>query len=660
MKTTERLTRCLVLLLGFSVLPAPAAEAPPSTATAPSVENNRLPDGSTFVSWETAPHWSKTYHVDQRNPVAADQNPGTAEQPWKTIQKAADTLQPGERVLIHAGTYREWVKPRRGGTGPDAMIGYQAVPGEEVILKGSELWKPAWSQTANQVRPEGSPVTWRAELAESARSASTFTRKNFPKLEEWKKTAPDFYKETNPANDLRCGQLFLDGEPLAQAGSYADLLQTEHAFWVEGDEAVHVRLRGDASPAGRDFEISVREQVFAPTEKFLNYVRVGGLKIRGAANGIPIPYPQKGAVSATLGHHWIIEDCEIGHANGIGADIGGQWWDLSEGRMLGCHIVRRNHIHHSGVCGLAGWHAGANQHLLIEDNLIEHCGLLPIQLHQESGGIKLHRVLGSLIRRNVFRHNRNSAALWLDGGCANTRVTQNLFHDTIGLGYGAVFIEITQGPNLIDNNIIVGSDIHGIYATDMARLIVMQNLIANVGKGSAVHLFRAGKWRFRDQVPWEDEQWVEGNVLAGVDRYMQLPNLTSTSVANVLGGRHADAGKPFGLFSEFHPEKNGEYDLAAWSAMGLDASSIEQPLAVVFDEQTRELRVKSTPPGAAMPFAGVGVKVRLPSMAGVFEFQQADFLGFPRSPDALHAGPLLNLPLDGTPIKVDPRRLSQP
>ena len=94
--------------------------------------------------------------------------------------------------------------------------------------------------------------------------------------------------------------------------------------------------------------------------------------------------------------------------------------------------------------------------------------------------------------------------------------------------------------------------------------------------------------------------------------------------------------------------------------MGLDASSIEQPLAVVFDEQTRELRVKSTPPGAAMPFAGVGVKVRLPSMAGVFEFQQADFLGFPRSPDALHAGPLLNLPLDGTPIKVDPRRLSQP
>jgi hypothetical protein len=42
------------------------------------------------------------------------------------------------------------------------------------------------------------------------------------------------------------------------------------------------------------------------------------------------------------------------------------------------------------------------------------------------------------------------------------------------------------------------------------------------------------------------------------------------------------------------------------------------------------------------------------------ELQQADFLGRPRSPDALHAGPLLNLPLDGTPVKVDPRRPSQP
>jgi len=41
-------------------------------------------------------------------------------------------------VLVHEGVYRERVKPARGGTGPDAMICYEAAPGERVVIKGSE------------------------------------------------------------------------------------------------------------------------------------------------------------------------------------------------------------------------------------------------------------------------------------------------------------------------------------------------------------------------------------------------------------------------------------------------------------------------------------------------------------------------------------------
>ena len=38
----------------------------------------------------------------------------------------------------------------------------------------------------------------------------------------------------------------------------------------------------------------------------------------------PVEYaePQKGLLSATAGHHWIVEDCEIAHANTLGMDIG--------------------------------------------------------------------------------------------------------------------------------------------------------------------------------------------------------------------------------------------------------------------------------------------------------------------------------------------------
>ncbi len=45
-------------------------------------------------------------------------------------------------VVVHAGVYRECVVPRRGGTGPDSMIAYEAAPGEEVIVSGAEPWTP--------------------------------------------------------------------------------------------------------------------------------------------------------------------------------------------------------------------------------------------------------------------------------------------------------------------------------------------------------------------------------------------------------------------------------------------------------------------------------------------------------------------------------------
>jgi len=75
-----------------------------------------LPDGSEFVSWEQPFQPSKTYYVDNRNALAADSNPGTKELPFATIDKAAQVLQPGERVVIMTGIYRERVAPRRGGT----------------------------------------------------------------------------------------------------------------------------------------------------------------------------------------------------------------------------------------------------------------------------------------------------------------------------------------------------------------------------------------------------------------------------------------------------------------------------------------------------------------------------------------------------------------
>src|SRR6185437_14074015 len=109
-------------------------------------DDSRLPDGTEFVSWEQPLAFSKTYYVDNGVPNADDNGPGDKARPFRTISKAAQVLQPGERVVIAAGTYRECVRPARGGSGPGQMIIYEAAPGAKVYIKGSEVLKDGWQQ----------------------------------------------------------------------------------------------------------------------------------------------------------------------------------------------------------------------------------------------------------------------------------------------------------------------------------------------------------------------------------------------------------------------------------------------------------------------------------------------------------------------------------
>src|SRR5688500_6935714 len=108
------------------------AAAPSSEATEGG-HAARLPDGSQFTFWERPSTCTRTYYVDGASRRADDRGPGTRERPFRTIGKAAEVLQPGERVVIAKGTYRECIRPARGGSGPDKMISYEAAPGALVL-----------------------------------------------------------------------------------------------------------------------------------------------------------------------------------------------------------------------------------------------------------------------------------------------------------------------------------------------------------------------------------------------------------------------------------------------------------------------------------------------------------------------------------------------
>ena len=115
--------------------------------------------------------------------------------------------------------------------------------------------------------------------------------------------------------------------------------ESDNTYWVEANgQKVHIRLPGDADPRDHVIEVTNREQCFAPKVPFLSYIKVKGLTLAHAATGAPVP--QRGALSCYRGHHWIIEDCVIDWANGVGIDCGNECWHhtFEENQVIGhCH-----------------------------------------------------------------------------------------------------------------------------------------------------------------------------------------------------------------------------------------------------------------------------------------------------------------------------------
>lgn len=58
--------------------------------------------------------------------TGCDRGEGTEQCPYRTISRAAEEAMPGDTVVVHEGTYREWVKPVNSGTSDNCRITYQA------------------------------------------------------------------------------------------------------------------------------------------------------------------------------------------------------------------------------------------------------------------------------------------------------------------------------------------------------------------------------------------------------------------------------------------------------------------------------------------------------------------------------------------------------
>lgn len=81
-----------------------------------------------------------SYYV---SPDGNDNNSGSEQSPWRTIQKAANILHAGDTVYIMQGTYNEKVKIQNSGS-PGNYITFTQYPGHIVTIDGTGISLPNW------------------------------------------------------------------------------------------------------------------------------------------------------------------------------------------------------------------------------------------------------------------------------------------------------------------------------------------------------------------------------------------------------------------------------------------------------------------------------------------------------------------------------------
>jgi hypothetical protein len=447
--------------------------------------------------------------------TGSDLASGSHTDPYLTINKAASVAQPGDTVIVHAGTYREWIKPVRGGTDENKRIAYSAAPGEQVIIKGSERIT-SWARQAGGV--------WKVKLPNS------------------------FFGEYNPyalkvsGGWLNYGQwhhrgdVYLDGEAFYEKETVQDVEQAENTWHCQVNEDVTTICAnfGKANPNMELAEINVRESLFMPEITGLKYITVDGFHfMHAAANWAPPTLElQMGAVGPRMGKYWIIENCTITNARCVGIILGhAPGVDYSNIDAFGDHIIRNNVIQRCGQAGIAG-QKGATRSLIV-GNFIEDTNYRREFGGWETAAIKFHNsvdtaISGNLIR-GVYRQEQGAFGIWIDFGNQGIRITRNIIYNTEA---ATVFLEMNHGPILVDNNVLIGQPIR----SNSEATVLAHNLFVDCGyeyspdtqRRSQYYRPHTTKVAGRKSGTAQDDKWFNNIfVRRGLDRVKTAPGYAS-------------------------------------------------------------------------------------------------------------------------------------
>ncbi len=415
--------------------------------------------------------YSREYHVSVSGD---DRSGGSFGKPFRTINAAVQAVYPGDTVTVHAGTYREWVNPVRGGESDSRRILYRAAPGERVEIKGSEEVR-GWTR----INRNG---VWKVVIPNSV----------FGSYNPYQDSVSgDWFNGRGRLHHT--GELFLNGKSFYEKETFGKVLDpVPDTMIMDAEGSVYTwycESNGDYTTIWANFhkinpnreltEISVRPTCFYPEKPGINYITIRGFHISQAATQWGAPTAgQVGMIATHWNKGWIIENnvirdskCSgitLGKDHGTGHNV----WSADKGNVYndgnihyievtfrvlrngwnkettGSHIVRNNVIFNceqTGICGSMG-----AAFSIIENNHIYNIWTRRQFDGAEIGGIKFHAAIDAIIRNN--RIHSCGRGLWLDWMTQGTRVSSNLFYDN---DLEDIFLEVNHGPFIVDNNVFL-------------------------------------------------------------------------------------------------------------------------------------------------------------------------------------------------------------
>ncbi len=434
--------------------PAPTAALPPP-APAPATSSGSAPaNESAVANWNSqtpvqlmAPY-KRLVVVNASNSAANDNNPGTAASPLRTIAAAMSRLQPGDDVVIMAGTYREPIMvPGRAWNGQQTRIrGYGAT-----VIKGSYVVGGfrAGSNGVYWVDWSGEEPQQVFQRGRALKQIGGTVFGGFP-------TAGN-----NPLNGMHASEGGI--WPGRVNGGVAQLTPGTFTY-VASERRVYVKPAADGQGVPGDYELSVHRHV-------LSIADGSGITVQGLVfdhSNTTTTYRQ-GAVKVG-GSGNVVQHSVIRNMDGQCVGLGGS-----------SHAVKNNYIADCGQVGIAG----TGNLMRIEGNTVLRANFRGFNKWWEAGGMKFVGAAdfsNGVITGNTVLESVGDG-IWVDWEGSNNLIENNVSSYNQGFG---IHYEMSASAT-VRGNYTYGNTMRGIYLIDGGSSVVERNSIfGNTYEGLSV------------------------------------------------------------------------------------------------------------------------------------------------------------------------------